>query len=384
MSQFSPTPFSPPEGLRIALVHDWLTGMRGGERVLEELALQFPGAPVHTLFHIPGSVSKILERRAIHTSFLQEAPGLARHYRKLLPLFPLAVADLDLESYDLVISTSHCVAKAVRVRPDAWHVCYCHTPMRYAWDQREVYFPRRSGWGARLRHKILDELQRWDARANDGVDVFVANSTFVRDRVRRYYQRDAEVVPPPIDTDFFYSTDEEADTARHYALSVASLAPYKRLDLAAEACHRLGLELRVTGRPPVGSMATDLEKKGVRFLGHVGREELRDLYRKADCFLQPGIEDFGMAVVEALACGCPIVAVSAGGVLDIVDDGTHGLLVPESAGIDGLTAAVDKMRGIHFNKLNLRSRALEFSTPRFHERMESVFEQLLGNRSNGS
>ncbi|MEE2776334.1 MAG: glycosyltransferase [Acidobacteriota bacterium] len=362
---------------RVALVHDWLTGMRGGERVLEQLTVRFPQAPLYTLFHVPGSVSSSLENRAIHSSFLQQLPGIAAHYRQLLPLFPLAAADLDLEPYDLVVSTSHCVAKAVRVRADAWHVCYCHTPMRYVWDQRDAYFPDRLGLLAGLRHRILDELGRWDAASNEDVDVFVANSTFVRDRIRRHYLRDAEVVPPPIDTDFFDIADPGHDgPSSEYVLSVATLAPYKRIDIAAAACKQLGLELVVPGRAPTRTLARVLEAQGVRFLGFVSPERLRDLYRDALCFLQPGVEDFGMSVVEALACGCPVVALEEGGACDIVVEGEHGLLVNEAESADAFADAIDKVRRIHFNELNLRSRALEFSTPKFHERMDSLFQSL--------
>ena len=379
---------------RVALVHDWLTGMRGGEKVLEAIAAQFPGAPIFTLFHFPGSVSDALEGRPIHTSFLQRAPWLRRRYRHYLPLFPAAVEDLDLSGYDLVVSTSHCVAKGVLPDPGAYHLCYCHTPMRYAWDQERTYFPRRHGPVARLRGQILSRLRAWDVASSPRVDHFLANSSFVARRIRRYYGREATVVPPPVDVDFFTPDPElPPDTAEAsavptsgaYALMVSALAPYKRVDLAIQACRDRGLELRVVGTGPEHRRLERLGGAGTRFLGHVTGEALRDLYRGAAFYLQPGVEDFGIATVEALACGTPVVALDAGGVRDIVEDGAHGVLYRpwEAAGVSGdpqapeahqaaLSAAIDKVRHMGFNRLDLRSRAEKFSPDNFARRLESA------------
>jgi glycosyltransferase involved in cell wall biosynthesis len=364
-------PFLP--GPRVALVHDWLTGMRGGEKVLEELCALLPGAPIHTLFHFPGTVSPAIEAHPIRTSFLQNAPGVGRRYRSYLPLFPLAVEQFELADFDLVLSSSHCVAKGARARPGARHVCYCHTPMRYAWDQREAYFPERGGAVARVRHGVLDALQHWDARTSTRVDAFLANSTFVRDRIRRYYDRDAEVIAPPVDVDYFHQESDEArQRASPFALVVAALAPYKRIGDAVEACRQLGLELRIVGVGPERDRIQSIAGPSVQLLGQVSHQTLRELYRTAACFLQPGVEDFGIASVEAVACGCPVIAAGRGGVLDVIDDGVHGLLYPEADGVEGLKRGIDKALGMHFNILNLRNRASWFSRARFRERMRSV------------
>jgi glycosyltransferase involved in cell wall biosynthesis len=360
-------------GVRVALVHDWLTGMRGGEKVLEELCGMLPGAPIHTLFHFPGSVSRELESRSIHTSFLQDAPLVERRYRSYLPLFPLAIEQFDLSAYDLVVSTSHCVAKGARARDGAPHVCYCHTPMRYAWDQRDAYFPSRDGAIEMVRHRVLDALQGWDARTASRVTTFVANSTFVRDRIRRYYDRDAIVVAPPIDVDYFHPAPGER-SGSPFALMVAALAPYKKVDEAIEACARLDLELRIVGDGPERPRLEAKAGSSVRLLGQVSDVELRELYRTAACLVQPGVEDFGMAAVEALACGCPVVAARSGGVLDIVEDGEEGVLYPPAEGIEGLKRCIDKALGMHFNILNLRNRASRFSRGSFRERMRSVLQ----------
>jgi glycosyltransferase involved in cell wall biosynthesis len=366
-------PFPGPSRPRVALVHDWLTGMRGGEKVIEALAALFPEAPLFTLFHFPGSVSPAIESHPIRTSFLQRAPGIRRHYRRYLPLFPAAIEEFDLSGFDVVVSSSHCVAKGVIAPPDAFHLCYCHTPMRYAWDQEHAYFPGRSGVTARLRSLALTALRAWDASSAARVNLYAANSRFVARRIRKYYGRPAVVVHPPVDVEFF--TPGPADE-QGYCLMVSALAPYKKVEQAMAACERLGLELRVVGEGPERKRLAAMAGPRVRFLGHVEAEELRQLYRGALFFLQPGVEDFGIASVEALACGTPVVAAARGGILDVVEDGRHGVLYPDWQGPSALAEAVDKARRIGFNSLDLRDRAELFSVARFSDRISS----LLSNR----
>ncbi len=354
---------------KVALVHDWLTGMRGGENVLEAIGELFPGSPIYTLFHFPGSVSRRLESHQIHTSLLQHAPGIRTYYRYYLPFFPTAIEEFDLSHYDLVISSSHAVAKGVIPGAGAFHLCYCHTPMRYAWDQEQAYFPRRTGPVARLRAAILAQLRRWDVATAPRVTRFVANSTFVAGRIRRYYDRPADVVHPPVDTEFF---TPGAGISGDYCLMVSALAPYKRVDLAIAACASLGVELRVVGTGPERRRLERLGAGGVRLLGSVSPEQLRDLYRGASCVLQPGVEDFGIASVEALACGTPMVALAHGGILDIVEDGVHGTLYTDADRPEGLAKAIDKTRKLRFNKLNLRERAESFSRAGFVDRLRAL------------
>jgi glycosyltransferase involved in cell wall biosynthesis len=410
--------------LRVALVHDWLTGMRGGEKVLEAIGALFPEAPIFTLFHFPGSVSAAIESHPIRTSFLQRAPGIRRHYRRYLPLFPAAIEDFDLSGFDLVISSSHCVAKGIVPPPDGFHVCYCHTPMRYAWDQEHAYFRRRHGLGARLRALTLTALRTWDAASAARVDRFIANSSFVARRIGAFYGREAEVVHPPVAVDFFTPAaaaagDRGAEDAgvgggaragarrrggrAGYALVVSALAPYKRIEVAIDACRRAGLDLRIAGDGPerdrlarlgraaqtarmaqasrtAGQVESDDGGHGgaatppprVELLGRVGDAALRDLYRGARMLLQPGVEDFGIASVEALACGTPVVAAARGGVLDVVEDGRHGVLYDDQGGAAALAGAIDKALRIGFNALDLRNRAESFTAGHFADRMRAL------------
>jgi glycosyltransferase involved in cell wall biosynthesis len=349
--------------------------MRGGEKVLEHLCALYPDAPIFTLFHFPGSVSAAIESHPIHTSFLQGAPGLRRHYRRYLPLFPTAIESFDLQGFDLVVSSSHCVAKGVLPPPGAFHVCYCHTPMRYAWDQEHAYFPKRTGLAAHLRSLTLSALRTWDAASASRVDLFVANSSFVAERIRRYYGRHAEVAHPPVDVDFFTPPPPSPEARpgemerdpRGHGLMVSALAPYKRVEVGIAACERLGLPLYIVGEGPERERLARLAGPKTRLLGRVSPERLRDLYRGALCFLQPGVEDFGIASVEALACGTPVAAIRRGGVLDVVVEGVHGALYPEEEGVEGLTAAIDKTRQLRSNPRDLRQRAEQFSAQRFTE-----------------
>lgn len=385
--------------LKVALVHDWLTGMRGGEKVLEAIAELFPEAPIFTLFHFPGTVSEALEQRPIHTSFLQNrltGPLLKRYYRHFLPLFPAAIEDFDLSSYDLIVSTSHCVAKGVIPGPDTLHLCYCHSPIRYAWDQEHQYFPKRRGLIPRIRSALLSRLRVWDAASAPRVDHFWANSSFVARRIERFYGRQAEVLHPPVAVDDFRRSDvEEANDAMKaqkpklshatktwntaevpFALAVSALVPYKKLDLAIQACELSGIDLKIVGTGPELAKLRSLRGSRTELLGRVSQDELETLYRHASFFLQPGVEDFGIATVEALAAATPVVALAKGGVLDIVKDGVHGVLYSGSEARDA-AAAIDKCRRIRFNPLELESRASQFSRARFARGLEASIGKRL-------
>jgi len=362
--------------VRVALVHDWLTGMRGGERVLESLCLLFPQADVFTLIHLRGSVSPTIESRRITTSFVQRLPGASTGYRRYLPLFPAAIEQVDLDGYDLVISSSHCVAKSAVVPGRAWHICYCHSPMRYAWDQFDQYFgpqrvnPLASRW---LYRPLLARLARWDAATAGRVHRYVANSVYVASRIRRYYDREATVVHPPIDTDFFRPSGAPPED---HLLVVSALVPYKCVERAIEACAVTRTPLRVVGDGPERARLQRLAGPSVTFLGHRSDPEVRDEYQRARAVILAGEEDFGMVPVEAQACGRPVVALARGGALETVADGDTGLLFHEPTAAS-LAAAIDRLRTSHFEVTHLLAHAESFSRQRHLDGIRAVVDDTL-------
>ncbi|MDH4198113.1 MAG: glycosyltransferase [Candidatus Aminicenantes bacterium] len=356
--------------IRTALVHDWLTGQRGGEKVLEVLAEVFPQAPIFTLFHFPGSQVPALERREIRTSFLERMPFVRSRYRSYLPLFPLAAELFDLQDYELVVSTSHCVAKGVIPNPDALHISYIHSPVRYAWNQYSAYFgPGKLGPLSRLVvPPIIHALRVWDVASAARVDRFVANSAAVARRIAKYYRREADVLHPPVDTDFY--TPGPSDARGDYFLIVSALVPYKRIDLAIAAADLSGFRLKVVGTGPDLKGLRRRSGRSVEFLGALGGEDLRRLYREARALLMPGEEDFGIAAVEAQACGTPVIAYGRGGALETVVDGTTGLLFSE-LNVASLLGVLDKFRSFPCNRETLRAQALRFSRTVFREKLEA-------------
>ena len=354
--------------------------MRGGEKVLEVLCELFPDADLFTLVHRRGSVSATIERHRIRTSFVQRLPfGIAR-YRSYLPLFPVAIEQFALDGYDLVISSSHCAAKAVVVPGRARHISYCHSPMRYAWDQFEEYFgPGRVGpWMSRWCYRpLLARLARWDAATAPRVHRFVANSRHVAGRIRRYYNRDSTVVYPPVDTTFFHpSPAGTAASAPASALVVSALVPYKRVDRAIDACAIAGLPLRIAGDGPDRERLARQAGGVVTFLGRVSDETLRDEYRAARVVILPGEEDFGIAPLEAQACGRPVVALARGGALETVKDGQTGLLFPEPTA-ESLAETLRAALRWDFDESRIRDHAEGFSRAHHAERLRAVIDDTL-------
>jgi glycosyltransferase involved in cell wall biosynthesis len=366
--------------MRVALIHDWLTGMRGGEKVLDALCELFPDADIHTLFHVRGAVAPSIERHRISTSFVQRLPLAARHYRRYLPLFPLAVERFDLDDAELVISSSHCAVKAVVAPGRARHICYCHSPMRYAWDQFEAYFgAERVGRVANrwLYRPVMARLARWDAATAGRVDRFVANSGHVAARIRRYYNRQATIVHPPVDTVFYTPADIHGKPTREsHFLIVSALVPYKRLELAIDACARVGAPLRVVGDGPDRERLERLGGPSVTFLGRATDEEVRDEYRRAQAVLLPGEEDFGIVPVEAQACGTPVVALGRGGALETVIDGETGVLFSDLTG-PSLAAALERLAASRFDPDRLRRHAERFSRSRYLDEMRAVVDETV-------
>jgi glycosyltransferase involved in cell wall biosynthesis len=363
--------------LRVALVHDWLTGMRGGERVLLELCRLFPTATVHTLLWNRGSVHPEIESRVRQTSFLQKLPGVAGGYRQYLPLFPAAARSLAVNGADLVLSSSHAVAKGVRVGRGVPHVSYVHTPMRYLWDDSGSYFQFGNGsaWKQAGLSLVKPYLRRFDVETARDVDHFIANSETVRGRIRRFWGAEAATIPPPVDTDFF--SPAARPEAGDYYLIVSSLEPYKRVDLAVEAFRLLRRPLVIAGSGTQYHELRATSPENVHFAGRVSDEQLRGLYRGCRALIFPGVEDFGMVPVEAQACGKPVICYGSGGVTESVVDGETGIhFRPQEP--EALAKAVEQAERRAWDAAEIRRRSLAFSRSQFRDRMESFFRARLG------
>ena len=362
--------------MNVALVHDWLNGMRGGEKVLEALCERYPDADIFTLFHVPGSVSPTIERHRITASILQRLPFAHRHYRKYLPLYPTAVEQFDLDRYDLVVSVSTCAAKSVITPGRAHHICYCNAPMRYAWDQFDAYFgPERVGAFASrwVYGPILDRLARWDAATASRVGRFVANSANIAGRIRRYYNREATIVYPPVDTAFYHP--DTTPPGDHF-LIVSALVPYKRIDIAIEACRRAGARLRIIGDGPDRPRLEQQANSHVEFVGRATDEDIRDEYRRARAVLLPGEEDFGIVPVESQACGRPVVAFAKGGALETVIAGETGILFDELSA-DAMAGALETVARTRFDPERLRANAQRFCRANHDEAMRAVIDDTV-------
>jgi glycosyltransferase involved in cell wall biosynthesis len=366
--------------LRVALVHDWLTGKRGGEKCLEVLCRRWPDAPLYTLLHKRGSVGAAIEERPIHASFFRFFPKVDRYYRWLLPLMPLA-ARWSLPPCDLVISLSHCVAKSARPPAGVPHLCYCFTPMRYAWHMRDAYFGRESRRGIKawLRDRLLSQLRSWDGRTADRVTHFVAISRTVQHRIAECYGRDSRVIYPPVDTDFYTPAPLPRED---FYLVVSALAPYKRIDLAIQACARSGRRLVVIGSGQDEARLRVLAGSAVEFLGWQPDEVIRQQLRRCRALLFPGEEDFGIVPVEAQACGTPVIAYGRGGATETVLAPPAleptGLLFEEQS-IDCAIAALEdfEQSADRFTPQAARRHAQQFNGRRFEQQFFGLVDEIL-------
>jgi len=367
--------------VRIALVHDWLTGMRGGEKCLEVACDLLPDAPLFTLIHKPGSVSAAIERRPIVTSPLQSIPGVFDRYRKLLPLFPWAASRWNLSGFDAVLSFSHCVAKSARVAPHARHVCYCFTPMRYVWGMEEDYFAGRMGAVRPLLDGALAALRSWDRRTASRTHEYIAISHYIARRIRRAWGRASDVLYPPVDTEFYTPGSAPPED---FFLIVSALAPYKRIDLAVEAFRKLGQRLVIIGGGQDEARLRASAPSNVEFLGPQSDEVLRDHYRRCRAFVFPGEEDFGITPLEAQACGRPVIALGRGGATETVIDrdadpvrATGVLFEPQT--VDGLVDAVRRFDSLadRFSPDACRANALRFRKQVFRDGLSRVIESLM-------
>lgn len=354
--------------MKVALVHDWLTGMRGGEKCLEVFCEIFPDADLYTLLYVPGSVSEKIEKMRIHTSPLQKIPAASKNYRYFLPLFPSILKSWKTndERYDLVLSSSHCVAKALRFKHAKRRVCYCFTPMRYLWCQTENYY--QGNWKQKALKLIRDPLKKWDYKSNKNVDEFIGISQNVTKRIHDFYDRDAVTIYPPVDTDF-YQYDPQVKR-EDFFLMVGALEPYKRVDLVVELFRQFKRPLKIVGK---GTMLEKLKSSApdnVEFLGWRSDSEIRSLYQKCRALIFPGEEDFGIVPLEAQACGCPVIGYAAGGLLETVIDEVTGIFF-KSPTPAYLKDALERFDRKSWSPHQLRAQAEKFSRPRFKVEMEA-------------
>lgn len=358
--------------MKVAIVHDWLIHMRGGEKVLESLAEVFPEATIYTLFSYRRRLSPTLQKMRIKNSVLHYLPGIRTYYRWLLPLLPFFIRTLYVKQADLVLSSSHCVAKGIRVPEGAKHISYCHTPMRYLWGFEEEYFGRFPEWFLFLLRPLFDFLRKWDIETSKRIDYFLCNSQAVRNRIQKIYGREAVVVPPPVDTQFFRPNSKL--TKKDYYLVVSALTPYKRIDLAIEAFNGLERQLLIAGdgpsRKPYERRA---QKKNIRFLGKVSDEALRHLYTEAKALIFPQEEDFGIVPLEAQACGTPVIAYARGGALETVKEGVFF----HEQSPEAIRQAVNQFESKLFDSNSLRQEALRFDKTAFKTKIRQAIEDAI-------
>jgi glycosyltransferase involved in cell wall biosynthesis len=367
--------------MKVAIVHDWLVTFAGAERVLDQMLLVFPGADLYSLLEfMPPAARDFLGGRAVHTSFLQRVPGVRRHYRSFLPLMPFAIEQFDLSQYDLILSSSYAVAKGVLTGPHQLHICYCYSPIRYAWDLQHQYL-RESGLSRGLRsviaRYILHRIRLWDSRTANGVDAFIASSYFVGRRIAKFYRRKSIVIYPPVDVDAF----TPGDTKQDFYVTASRMVPYKRIDLIVAAFTAMPEQrLVVIGDGPEASRIRARGGPNVQFLGHQPLPVLRDYLRRARAFVFAAEEDFGIAPVEAQACGTPVIAYGKGGALETIDglDSSHptGMLFDEqSSGAIQRAVATFEQEYHRFSTEACRENALRFNPARFRQELEEFVSE---------
>ncbi len=360
--------------MKMAFIHDWLNGMRGGEKCLETLLEIFPKTPIFTLLYQQEKVSELIRQSPITSSWIGKLPFWREKYRYYLPLFPFAIKSFDLSSYEAILSISHCAAKAVRIPPKSLHICYCLTPMRYLWGFYEEYFGK--GPYHWLKHlglqPLLSFLKKWDFETAKNVHHFIAISNYVAERIKKIYGRESRVIYPPVDTHkYFY---DESETKENYFLIASALVPYKRIDIAIEAFNKLKQPLKIIG---AGTELNRLKAKAgptIEFLGWQSDVKLREYYSKAKAFIFPSEEDFGITPLEAQACGTPVIAYGKGGALETIQDQKTGIFFNQQHE-ESLIEAIEKFNNISYDRRALRQNALRFRKEVFQEQFKSFLKE---------
>lgn len=359
--------------MKVALVHDWLVTAGGAEKVLWQFHLLFPDAPIYTLVYDPACGDGMFQNCDIRTTWLQKLPGATKLYKNLLTLMPGAWERLDLTEYDLVLSSCSSCAKGVITRPDAVHICYCHTPTRYIWDFYYTYLQNAGFFKRLLMPPLIHKMRMWDQLAAERVDYFISNSNYIAQRIKKYYHRQAVTIYPPV-----HINDYPVADAEDYYLVVSRFVYYKRLDLAVQACTKLGRQLVVIGGGEEEKSLRMLAGPTVRFVGRLPDEEMMQYYIHAKAFLFPGEEDFGITPVEAQSAGCPVLAYGKGGALETVLDGETGLFFAEQTA-DSLAECIQRFEkhGVSRTRAQIREHSLQFGEERFRKEIAAECEKTV-------
>lgn len=361
--------------MKVALIHDHLAQDGGAEKVLKVFSDMFPDAPIYTLLYEEKNVTKYFKDKRIETSVIQKLPGGIKHYQWYLFFMPMAVEFFDLSSYDLVISDTSSFAKGVITKPHCLHICYCHTPTRYLWSDTHQYINelKYNKWFKKIISLILNRIRLWDRLAADRVDVFIANSITVQERIAKYYRRDSTVIYPPVETERFSVIDiSQQAQEEKYFLAGCRLAPYKRVDLVVEAFKSLGssYKLKIFGD------GVDLERlkmiagkaDNIEFLGRVSEDDKAKLFQGAQAFINPQEEDFGITVVESMASGRPVIAYRLGGATETIIENETGVFFDEQTS-NSLVVAIKKFETLNFNPQDIRHHAEKFSVANFNKQI---------------
>lgn len=358
---------------KVAVVHDWLTGLRGGEKVLDSILKIYPDADLFTLIYNPGTLNHRIENRTIYTAFTNRLPFKSTKYRWFLPLFPTAIETFSFKGYDLIISSSHCVAKGIIPPPDSLHITYIHSPMRYVWDMYYDYFPKQKGIVFFLRQFISNYLRTWDVSSSARVDSFLCNSQYVGKRILKYYRRQSQVIYPPCLPEGF--TFPKPQPKEDYYLIVSAFAPYKRIDLAIEAFRKNKKKLVIIGGGQEEGKIRKNLPKNITLIKNIPREEVIGFFQKARAFVFPGLEDFGIAPVEAQAYGTPVIAYGKGGALESIIEGKTGVFFYEQTP-EALNQAIESFEKMKFQAQDLYKSASRFTEENFINQFQKVVDKL--------
>lgn len=359
--------------MKIAIVHDWLTNMGGAEQVVINFKRVYPEAPIYTTFYNPEKLDKELQNIDVRTSYLQKKKMVTNH-KKYFPQMPMAFEKFNLNEYEVILSSSSSCAKGVLTKPGSIHICYCHTPMRYAWEKRDEYTQGMGKLKKKLVEILLHYMRIWDLASSSRVDYFIANSTEVQKRIKKHYKRDSIVINPPVRCNLFDISETDGD----YYFVLSRLVGYKRFDLAVQACKELGKKLVVAGDGPERENLERIAGKdeNIIFLGRQPDDVVKKYMSECKALLFPGEEDFGIVPVEAQACGRPVIAYGKGGVLDSVIDGKTGVFFKEQTA-ESLKDAITKFENMKFDKQEIRKHALEFDESVFQEKIRKFVEEKI-------